>query len=57
MHKKGICHRDLKLDNVLINPRNISEIKIIDFGTASQFLKVHKRLRIKKLMWTKTGTM
>ena len=29
MHELGIAHRDLKLDNILVN--NL-EVKIIDFG-------------------------
>jgi len=34
MHEKDICHRDLKLENVMLlskDPNNL-EIKIIDFG-------------------------
>jgi serine/threonine protein kinase len=31
MHKKGYVHRDLKLDNILIDPTT-KNIKIIDFG-------------------------
>ena len=32
MHSKSIVHRDLKLDNILIN--QLDEVKIIDFGFA-----------------------
>jgi serine/threonine protein kinase len=31
MHRKGYVHRDLKLDNILIDP-STKNIKIIDFG-------------------------
>lgn len=31
-HSKGVCHRDLKLDNILINHEGV--IKLIDFGFA-----------------------
>ena len=30
----GIIHGDLKLDNIVFAGRNISEVKIIDFGLA-----------------------
>lgn len=37
IHEAGIMHRDLKLDNILIqNIQNIKSIKIIDFGFACQ---------------------
>lgn len=34
MHNKGIVHRDLKLENILVNEvrRNEVQVKIIDFG-------------------------
>eukprot|EP00919_Chromeraceae_sp_WS-2016_P046749 GHVR01110943.1.p1 GENE.GHVR01110943.1~~GHVR01110943.1.p1 ORF type:complete len:267 (+),score=36.55 GHVR01110943.1:80-880(+) len=35
MHKKGICHRDLKLDNILfVNTFTDSPVKLVDFGYA-----------------------
>lgn len=35
MHSMGLAHRDLKLDNVVVNEHGI--MKIIDFGSASVF--------------------
>lgn len=38
MHKSGIVHRDLKLENILfVNKDENSEIKIIDFGLSNKF--------------------
>ena len=31
LNSKGICHRDLKLENIMINPIN-SDVKVLDFG-------------------------
>jgi serine/threonine protein kinase/Ca2+-binding EF-hand superfamily protein len=36
-HSKGVCHRDLKLDNLLLD--NNANIKITDFGHAGIFTK------------------
>lgn len=33
-HSKGVSHRDIKLDNVLINPEGV--VKLIDFGFANK---------------------
>ena len=32
-HKNNVCHRDIKLDNILIEKENF-QIKLIDFGYA-----------------------
>lgn len=40
LHERGICHRDLKLENIMVETRNLTEeplIKVIDFGLAEYF--------------------
>ena len=37
IHQKGIVHRDLKLENILLNKNNI--LKIIDFGLSNHYDK------------------
>jgi len=45
LHEEGIMHRDLKLDNILIqNIQNIKSIKVIDFGFASHLNRVIEEL-------------
>ena len=40
LHKRGGCHRDLKLENVMFeNPSPNSPIKLIDFGLSAKFTK------------------
>jgi serine/threonine protein kinase len=34
MHAKDICHRDIKLENVLVNTADMT-LKVADFGYAS----------------------
>lgn len=41
LHDQGICHRDLKLENIMVETEQLSEdepmIKVIDFGLAEYF--------------------
>jgi serine/threonine protein kinase len=39
----GICHRDLKLENILLNKG--TDIKLIDFGFSDSILKDLKSLK------------
>lgn len=43
IHSKGLVHRDLKLDNILIKSKgSFSEIKIIDFGLMEEIQNLKK---------------
>jgi calcium-dependent protein kinase len=37
--EKGICHRDLKPDNILVSD-DLQKIKLIDFGISRCFFKI-----------------
>ncbi len=52
MHSKGVCHRDIKPDNIMINEQE-KKIKIIDFGISKKMI-VRKQ---KIYMLTITGTL
>jgi len=41
IHKKNVCHRDIKPDNIIYDPKT-SMVKIIDFGI-SKNLKIRGR--------------
>jgi MAP/microtubule affinity-regulating kinase len=41
IHYKNICHRDIKLDNILIDA-NTNKIKLIDFGFSTHSLSKDK---------------
>ena len=36
LHNKGICHRDITMDNILIS-NDLSTLKLIDFGVSKFF--------------------
>lgn len=36
-HQKGLVHRDLKLENILLHDSDYNDIKLIDFGLARHF--------------------
>ena len=51
MHKHGVCHRDLKLENFVgIDNENETDVKLIDFGLSKKFGK-------NKVMETVVGTL
>lgn len=52
MHSKGVSHRDIKPDNIMIN-RGRQKIKIIDFGIAKKMIVRRQKVD----MLTITGTL
>lgn len=44
MHKLGLVHRDLRIENVIIN-ESTNEVKFIDFGFATSF-QANKQLQM-----------
>ena len=53
LHKKGICHRDLKTENIVLVGDNY-DIKLIDFGFAAKYVdKENKPKLLKKSVGTK----
>lgn len=52
MHEKGICHRDIKPQNILYN-RVDYEVKLIDFDIS----KLNRKVGNKVEMWSMTGTL
>jgi serine/threonine protein kinase len=47
LHEKGVCHRDIKPDNILVSD-DFHKIKIIDFNVSKKFSNTRK-------MMTQTG--
>ena len=39
-HSQGVCHRDLKCENILLDENNV--VKLIDFGFAKNYKPVQK---------------
>jgi len=39
IHSHGICHRDIKPQNLLLNP-DTGVLKLCDFGSAKQLVRV-----------------
>ena len=52
LHKNGICHRDLKTENMVLVGKNY-DVKLCDFGFSTKFLKKNKQ---KKKLKNHLGT-
>ena len=52
MHSKGVCHRDIKPDNIMMNEET-KKIKLIDFGIAKKMIVRKQKID----MLTITGTL
>ena len=50
LHKGGVVHRDIKDENILINPETL-EIKLIDFGCASKKKSFYRSCRGTSEFW------
>ena len=52
LHKNGICHRDLKTENMIFVGRNY-DLKLLDFGFSTKFLKKNnKKKKLKRRLGT-----
>lgn len=49
LHNKGIVHRDIKPNNILLSNNNNNRIKICDFGFSKQIIKNKKHIEYKNI--------
>ena len=53
MHDRKICHRDLKLENILVSSKGkTSLLKITDFGLSKQF-SIDNQMKMNSFVGTK----
>mmetsp|Transcript_24292 Transcript_24292/g.50120 ORF Transcript_24292/g.50120 Transcript_24292/m.50120 type:complete len:577 (-) Transcript_24292:498-2228(-) len=58
MHKRNVCHRDIKLENILFADDTPSApIKLIDFGLSNKFTKGQKMLQACGTVYTAAPEM
>ena len=55
-HQMGICHRDLKLENILFDTKERKRIKIIDFGLSNLYIYSNNKNLKKDLLETSCGS-
>ena len=51
LHKNGICHRDIKSENIVLVGDNY-EIKLCDFGYSTKFIKNNQKKKLKNTIGT-----
>ncbi|CAD8136141.1 unnamed protein product [Paramecium octaurelia] len=58
LHSCGVCHRDIKPDNIMIDQNDFS-VKLIDFGVSRRFVSYNNSTfrYIRKAMLTVTGNL
>lgn len=58
LHRRNVCHRDLKMENILFADDSPSApIKLIDFGLSNKFTKGQKMLRACGTLYTAAPEM